>query len=119
MQREDGESIGYLEPVTADYAEVLPRNLLGHQLSGPVAYSEAEELLERLGIAPLTNPWLLDATDNPNGDEVTILELSPHGIVVANALKTKALLPTERLHIQWPDVDQRLSPASSAANAPL
>jgi len=112
VQRDDGETVGYLEPLAEDYSSVLPRNLLGHAIAETCDYSEGEEILQERGISELMQPWTLDKGLGGPTSELTILELSAQGIVVANALHTKALKPTERVHVAWPDVEQRLTPAT-------
>ncbi|TAP27637.1 hypothetical protein [Arthrobacter sp. S41] len=109
VQREDGETVGYLQPVTPDYSLVIPRNILGHAIAEPHEYSAAEYLLEERGIAELMSNWRLDAQEQEKTEELTILEVSPLGIVLANALRVKALEATERIHVMWPDVEQRLT----------
>lgn len=104
VTREDGETVGYLDPVTDDYGEVIPRNRLGHAVAGVLDYHEAEELVLDRGMRELAEPWLLDGT----GDPLTISELSPHGIVLRDALRSKALIPTEAVTVTWPDVERRL-----------
>jgi len=111
VQREDGETVGYLEPLAEDFSSVLPRNVLGHAIDEPSEYLQGEELLKERGISELMLPWILDGQQGERTTELTILELSAHGIVLANALHTKALTPTPRIHVDWPDVTGRLTPA--------
>ena len=94
VTREDGETVGYLEPVTDDYDLVQPRTLLGHARGAPVDFVTGEHL------------------DAGTADEIaalTILELSPHGVVLADHFATKGLSATEKLHVAWPDLEERLS----------
>lgn len=107
VTREDGETIGYLEPLTDDYAEVIPRNRLGHAVGEAQDYHAAEELVLDRGLRELAEPWLLDGA----GPELTVIELSPDGIVLRDAFLSKALAPTERVQVPWPDTTQRLRPA--------
>lgn len=62
-----------------------------------------DRLLEH-GIREVAEHWQLIDPELPNA--LAILEVSPEGIVVADALKTKALVPTERFRVEWPDVAQ-------------
>lgn len=73
-------------------------------------YLEGEQLLVERGISELMNTWVLDSGSREATDLVSILEVSPHGIVLANALQAKALQPAERIHVPWPDVKHRLAP---------
>ncbi|KSU66968.1 hypothetical protein [Arthrobacter sp. NIO-1057] len=116
VQREDGETVGYLEPLAEDFGTVLPRNILGHAIDEPREYLQGEELLIERGIGELMNPWILDAQQGESTRELTILEISAHGIVLADALHTKALSPTSRIHVDWPDVTGRLAPAVPRAS---
>lgn len=109
VQRDDGETVGYLDPVTSNYDVVVPRNILGQQIGEPSDYAVAEALVEDRGIGELMNLWTLDGQEAVVGEELTILEVSPDGIVLANALRVKALDSTQRIHIPWPDVSQRLT----------
>jgi hypothetical protein len=104
VTREDGETVGYLEPVTDDYADVIPRNRLGHAVGDVRDYHAAEELVLDRGLGELAEHWLLDG----EGAELTISELSPAGIVLRDAYLTKALVPLESVHVPWPDTAGRL-----------
>lgn len=107
VTREDGETVGYLEPVTDDYADVIPRNRLGHAVGEVGDYHAAEELVLDRGLRELAEPWLLDG----EGPELTVIELSPDGIVLRDAFLSKALSPTKRVHVPWPDTTKRLRQA--------
>ena len=104
VTREDGETVGYLEPVTDDYSDVIPRNRLGHAVGGAQDYHAAEEFVLDRGLRELAEHWLLDGA----GAELTISELSPHGIVLRDAFLSKALVPLEPTHVPWPDTAGRL-----------
>lgn len=104
VTREDGETVGYLEPVTDDYADVIPRNRIGHALGTPHCYHAAEELVLDRGLRELAEHWLLDGGNT----ELTIIELSPAGIVLRDAYLTKALVPLASVHVPWPDTAGRL-----------
>ncbi|WP_369370225.1 hypothetical protein AB1046_15660 [Promicromonospora sp. Populi] len=104
VTREDGETVGYLEPVTDDYADVIPRNRLGHAVGDASDYHAAEELVLDRGLHELAEPWLLDG----EGPELTVIELSPEGIVLRDAFLSKALIATQRIQVPWPDTAGRL-----------
>lgn len=107
VTREDGETVGYLEPVTDDYADVIPRNRLGHPVGDSMDYHLAEERVLDRGLRELAEPWLLD----DEGPELTVIELSPAGIVLRDAFLSKALVATKRVQVSWPDTTRRLRPA--------
>lgn len=108
VTREDGETVGYLDPATEDYARVVPRNRLGHPLGPECGYDEGEEAVLRAGLGLLSGSWWLDGVDEP----LAILELSDDGIVLADAQRTKALAPADPVRVPWPDREARLRPAS-------
>ncbi|MGO1946610.1 MULTISPECIES: hypothetical protein [Brachybacterium] len=109
VTREDGETVGYLEPVTDDYDLVQPRTLLGHARGAPVDFVTGEHLVAELSLSELAEQWVLDAGTADEIAALTILELSPHGVVLADHFATKGLSATEKLHVAWPDLEERLS----------
>ncbi|MFC7375183.1 serine/threonine protein phosphatase [Brachybacterium sp. GCM10030267] len=108
VTREDGETVGYLEPLTDDYDVVQPRSLLGHCLGEPVEFVAGEELVEQQGLWELAEQWVLDADTDDEITGLTIVELSPRGVVLADYLATKGLMGTDSLHVRWPDTERRL-----------
>jgi hypothetical protein len=104
VTREDGEVVGYLEPLTSDYAHVVPRSRLGHALGERMDYHQAEELVLGNGLAELQDPWLLDGAGSP----LAIVQLSPDGVVLRDAFLSKGLMPSEEIHVPWPDTAGRL-----------
>lgn len=102
----DREIVGYLVPLDPDYSQVQPRSVLGHPIGDPCDFVTGEHRLLDHGIREIAEYWQLLDPELPN--VLTILEVSPAGIVVADALETKALVPTERFHVEWPDVARRL-----------
>lgn len=110
VQREDGETVGYLDPADPDYQRVTPRNVLGQAVADDCDYLDGEQLLVERGISELMNYWVLDAGSCDATELLSIVEVSPRSIVLANALRAKALQPAERIHVPWPDVEHRLAP---------
>lgn len=106
--RDDTETVGYLDPVTEDYDVVQPRTVLGHALGAPVDFLEGEAALQEHGIGELAESWILDAGTDAEVADLTIVELSPRGIHLADRLSSKALNAPGTLRIDWPDVDARL-----------
>ena len=109
VSREDREAVGYLEPVTEDYEVVQPRTVLGHHAGEPTDIEGGEARLRERGIGELAEVWELDAETPARVSSLAILEVSPHGIVVADALATKALAGPEPMTVPWPDVEERLT----------
>lgn len=110
VKRDDNEIVGYLEPLDEAYDEVCPRTVLGHPVVASCDYMQGEELLLERGIGELAEPWVLRAAKAGAGVPLSILEISTRGIVVADALLTKALAPTERIVVPWPDTQLKLIP---------
>lgn len=111
IAREDRETVGYLEPVTDDYDLVQPRSLLGHAVGAPVDYDSGELLVERFSLAELAEQWVLDAGTADEIAGLTVIELSPHGVLLADYYATKGLMPTDTTRVVWPDLQERLSRA--------
>ena len=109
VTREDREAVGYLEPVTEDYDVVQPRTLLGHRAGEPTDIESGEERLREHGIGELAEVWDLDAGKAAHVRSLAILEVSPHGIVVADATATKALAGPVPITVPWPDLAERLT----------
>lgn len=109
IAREDRETVGYLEPVTDDYDLVQPRSLLGHAAGAPVDDDAGERLVEGFRLAELAEQWVLDAGTADEIAGLTVIELSPHGILLADHYATKGLAVTEKMHVAWPDLQERLS----------
>lgn len=78
----------------------------GTRWVAPCDFVTREDRLLYHSIREVAEYWQLLDPELPNA--LTILEVSPAGIVVADALQTKALVPTERFHVEWPDVARRL-----------
>ena len=110
VKRDDNEIVGYLEPLDEAYNTVCPRSVLGHPVIAECDYMDGEELLLERGIGELANQWVLRTKDPSEQVPLAILEVSAHGIVVADALLTKALATTERIIVPWPDIESRLTP---------
>lgn len=106
---DDGETVGYLEPLSDDWSSVQPRTLLGHSLGGPVEFMVGEELLAGHGISELAERWHLRGAEAELRGGVVILEVSPDGIVVAHAELAKAMLYSKRVSVPWPDLAGILS----------
>lgn len=102
----DREIVGYLVPLDPDYSQIQPRSVLGHPIGDPCDFVTGEDRLREHGIREVSEHWRLAQPELPNS--LAILEVSPDGIVVADAMKTKALAPTQRFRVAWPDITQRL-----------
>lgn len=101
--RDDGETVGYLEPLADDYSLVQPRSLLGHPVGPPAEFLEAEELLIERGISELAERWMLRGASDDLRGGVVILEASAEGIIVDHADLAKAGAYGRRVRVAWPD----------------
>lgn len=108
---DDGETVGYLEPLSADYSEVQPRNLLGHPVGAPSDFMDGEDRLVDRGIGELAGRWHLRDAGADLASGVVILEVSPDGIVVSHADLAKAGAFGRRVTVPWPDLAGTLGPA--------
>lgn len=79
---EDGEVLGYLEPVgEGRYRPVTP---FGRPLDGPGDEDSARAVLDARGLAYLADPWLLSVPGREEPVRVQIVEVSPERVRVAN-----------------------------------
>ncbi|KAA0979826.1 hypothetical protein ACIGB6_02070 [Paeniglutamicibacter gangotriensis] len=102
VTREDGETVGWIQPLDSGFDTVQARSVLGHALGGPVDYMAAEEALLERGIGELAGPWQLDRGTAAVHGDLSIGEVSAHGIVLADAMLVKALVPCPRFTVPWP-----------------
>jgi len=83
LRQEDGEVLGYLEPVDAGgYRPVTP---FGHPVAGTGEEDDARAALDSLGLAYLAEPWLLTVPGRDEPVTVRIVEVTPQRMRVANA----------------------------------
>ncbi|GHD01483.1 hypothetical protein [Zhihengliuella salsuginis] len=123
--REDRETVGYLEPDLdssgqPDYDRLQPRDVLGHKVGGAADFIDGEERLLEHGISHVAGAWRLAgpmpamaAAGAWMSSDLTIVEISPNGIIATDLLAAKSLTPTERITVPWPDLEQRLIPVES------
>lgn len=109
VNREDRETVGYLEPLTEDYGTVQPRTVLGHPAGEPTDFVDGEERLIDRGLSELAEKWAHKDQHGEETEDLTILELSPRGIVLVDYYAAKAALAEKKLVVEWPDTVQRLS----------
>lgn len=79
----DQEQVGYLRLSEND--QFVPIDLMWNELGGPQELTDAEALLEELGLSYLAEDWLLDVEGHPEPVKVRIREITPGQITVANA----------------------------------
>lgn len=72
-RRDDGELLGWIHPAGEHWVAV---DVLGRPVSEPIEWLEAEEALERHGLAWLADPWMLEGeAERPL--RVRMLEVTP------------------------------------------
>lgn len=83
VRRSDNECVGYLR--MTDDGQFVPIDLLWNDVADPLDLSQAEELLEELGLSYLAEQWWLEVTDHPERVKVRIQEVTADTVVLANA----------------------------------
>lgn len=79
----DREHVGYLR--VTDDGLFVPIDLLWNEISGPLDLSDAEALLDDLGLGYLAEDWWLEVFEHPERVKVQIREVSAETVVLANA----------------------------------
>lgn len=83
VRRSDNECVGYLR-MTED-GQFVPIDLLWNEVAEPLELTQAEALLEELGLSYLAEPWWLEIPDHPERVKVRIQEVTPDQVVLSNA----------------------------------
>jgi muramoyltetrapeptide carboxypeptidase LdcA involved in peptidoglycan recycling len=94
----DREPIGWIRPDGEQWVTV---SLLGHDLTGPVEWTDGEEALDRTGLAWLSGTWVLDRPDAV-AVPVRIVDVTPAGVVVQTDDLGAIDAPVERWSLPWP-----------------
>ncbi|PFG42705.1 hypothetical protein ATJ88_1375 [Isoptericola jiangsuensis] len=94
----DREVVGWIRPAGHDWVAV---SLLGHDLTGPVGWHDAEETLDATSLSWLAGVWVLErADDDPL--RVRIVEVTPDRVVVQTDDLGAVDAPVERQVLPWP-----------------
>lgn len=81
VHRDDGELLGYLEPV-APPELWQPCTVFGYPMGEATSRDEAEEVLQRTGLSYLAERWeVLEGTDSEGWLRVDLVEVSPARVV--------------------------------------
>jgi hypothetical protein len=72
-RRDDGELVGWIHESGEDWIAI---DVLGRSASDPTDWLSAEEALERVGLAFLADPWMLDC-EGERPVRVRIVEVTP------------------------------------------
>ncbi|GFZ82817.1 serine/threonine protein phosphatase [Nesterenkonia alkaliphila] len=78
----DGEHVGYVRMSEDD--RFIPIDLMWNEIGGPQELTDAEALLEELGLSYLAEDWMLDLEDHPEPVKVRISEITSNRITVAS-----------------------------------
>lgn len=97
-RRDDGELVGWIRPEGELWVAV---DLFGHDVSAPIEWLDAEEVLEDRGIAWLADMWMLHRDDSAPW-RVKIVEVSPDGVVVQTDDFGAIDVPVTRIELPWP-----------------
>lgn len=111
-RRDDGELLGWIHPDGDLWAAV---DVLGRPVAAPAEWLDAEEALERHGIAWLADPWMLEGeADRPL--RVRIVETTPDEdgrpgriLVKVDDFGDVTRPPSETYALPWP-IPPRLRP---------
>lgn len=95
---DDGGLVGWLRPEGELWVAV---SLLGHDLTGPVAWLVAEQTLEEIGLAGLADVWTLE---RPGASplRVRIVEVNPDRVVVQTDDFGAIDAEVDRYELGWP-----------------
>ncbi|BDZ44205.1 hypothetical protein [Naasia aerilata] len=110
-REDDGEVLGYLEPVDGDL--VRPVTVFGHPLADPGDRHDAARRFEALGLSYLAEPWVLRLEDRPDPVRVRILEARPDRLTL-QVFFTEGIYSGERFVLEPP-----LAPAALTPERPL
>ncbi|WP_265523086.1 hypothetical protein [Oerskovia flava] len=97
-RHDDREPIGWIRPEADDWVAV---SILGHDMTGPVDWTTAEEALEDTGLAWLADVWMLEQ-DGGEPLRVRLVEVTPDGVVVQTDDFGAIDVPVERFALPWP-----------------
>ncbi|HMR47779.1 MAG TPA: hypothetical protein PKE40_01325 [Arachnia sp.] len=97
-RRDDGEQLGWIRPADDEW---VPVDLLGRELSEPVDWIEAEELLDAHGLAYLAESWLLEL-EGGAAVRVRFVEVAPERIVVKGEDFGAIDIHTQVYELPWP-----------------
>ena len=79
----DREHVGYLR--MTDDGLFVPIDLLWNEIGRPGDLTDAEELLDDVGLGYLAEDWWLEVTEHPERVKVRIREINAETVVLANA----------------------------------
>jgi hypothetical protein len=106
-REDDGEVLGYLEPMGGD--RVRPVSVFGHPLAEPGDRVDAAERFEDLGLRYLAEPWQLRLEDRPEPLRVRILEARPDRLTL-QVFFTEGIYSGERFELEPPLGPETLTP---------
>ncbi|WP_431804624.1 hypothetical protein [Microbacterium sp. bgisy203] len=97
-RRGDGELVGWILP---DGERWRALDLLGREVVADAEWLDAEDAIERRGLAYLADPWVLER-EGAVPLRVRLLEVTPERIVVKAEDFGDVSRPTERVTLPWP-----------------
>lgn len=104
-RRDDGELLGWIRPDGEDWVAI---DVLGRTASAPVDWLDAEAALEQVGLAWLTDIWMLEG-EASEPLRVRFVEVTPSEGAAAGRVVVKVddfgdmqRPPAERFALPWP-----------------
>ena len=97
-RREDGERLGWIRPDGDAWTAI---DVLGRVVAASVDWLDAEDALERRGLAFLAEPWMLER-DGEQPVRVRLVEVTPARIVVKVDDYGDMSRPHEGIVLPWP-----------------
>jgi hypothetical protein len=83
-RREDGELLGYLRPAEGAAGRYVPVTVFGYALGCAGDESEAQQVLDAIGLSYLADRWSLTLDGRGEPISVQIVEASPQQVLVRN-----------------------------------
>ncbi len=100
-RRDDGEVVGWIRPAD-DAGELwVAVDLLGRDASAPLDWLEAEQVLERRGLAWLAEVWMLERSDAAPL-RVRMVEVTPDRVLVKTDDFGAIDAPVQQFELGWP-----------------
>ena len=95
---DDRELVGWIRPEGDLW---VPVSLLGHDVTEPAEWLDAEEALESLGLSWLAEVWMLERPDAAPL-RVKLVEVTPERVVVKTDDFGAIDAPVEHIRLPWP-----------------
>lgn len=98
LRPDDRELVGWIRPDGDDWVAM---DLLGRDASEPIDWLEAEAVLEKIGLHPLADVWMLERPEGPTL-RVRLVEVTPDRVVVKTDDFGAIDAPVTTFELPWP-----------------